>query len=304
MIQCAVVPVAGLGTRLLPATKSQPKEMLPVARKPIVQFVVEELVANGIRQVLFVTGRGKASIENHFDRDPELDRALERANRKDAPHDANFETLDAQFFYTRQRYPKGLGDAVACGERFAGGKPFVVALGDSTLGLNARSKSVSRMTKIFETKAADCVIAVETIPLSEAPHYGIVRPAGDATGDFFEIQDLVEKPSPEKAPSNLAVAGRYVFSPAIFQEIRRVHADRRGEVQLTDAIRLLCKAGRRVIGYRLPAGEKRYDIGNFPSYYLSFVEFALADPLYGAEFRRELVQLLRKESRKRSRKSE
>jgi UTP--glucose-1-phosphate uridylyltransferase len=281
-----------MGTRLLPATKSQPKEMLPVARKPIVQYVVEELVSNGIREVLFVTGRGKASIENHFDRDPELSRALTESERQKQAKEVDFEALEAQFFYTRQRYPRGLGDAVLCGERFASGRPFVVALGDSILGINARSRSVSRMTEVLESSGAACVIAVETVKPEETTHYGIVKPSTD--GDVFDISDLVEKPSPAKAPSNLAVAGRYVFSAEIFDHIRRVKPDRRGEVQLTDAIRLLARAGRRIIGVKLPPKEKRYDIGNFPSYFASFVEFALADPLYGPGFRLDLERLLGK----------
>ena len=137
MIQSAVIPVAGLGTRLLPATKSQPKEMLPMARKLIVQYVVEELVSNGIEQILFATGRNKASIENHFEHDPELFQALTKANKKDLLRELDFEALKASFWYTRQRLQRGLGDAVLCAENFAGEKPFLVALGDSILGLNA-----------------------------------------------------------------------------------------------------------------------------------------------------------------------
>src|SRR5438045_2392446 len=137
VIQSAVVPVAGLGTRLLPATKSQPKEMLPVARKPIVQYVVEELVSNGIQQLLFVTGRNKSSIENHFDHDPDLFRTLSDGNKQDLLKELDFEALKANFFYTRQRLQKGLGDAVLCAENFAGEEPFLVALGDSILGLQA-----------------------------------------------------------------------------------------------------------------------------------------------------------------------
>ena len=164
MIQSAVVPVAGLGTRLLPATKSQPKEMLPVARKPIVQYVVEELVSNGIEQILFVTGRSKASIENHFDHDPELFQALTQANKHDLLRELEFEALKANFFYTRQRLQRGLGDAILCAENFAGEKPFLVALGDSILGLNAVSQAVSRMADVFDSKRASCVIAVEEVP--------------------------------------------------------------------------------------------------------------------------------------------
>jgi len=293
VIKSAVVPVAGYGTRLLPATKSQPKEMLPVARKPIVQYVVEELVSNGIQQILFVTGRSKASIENHFDHDPELFRALQEANKQDMLKEVDFEDLKANFFYTRQPHQKGLGDAVLHGENFAGEEPFLVALGDSILGLNAVSRAVSRMMEVFDSKRASCVIAVEEVPAQETRHYGIVQPEEAADG-VFRIVNLVEKPLPGEAPSNLAIAGRYIFSPVIFDMIRRVEPDQRGEIQLTDAIQLMCDEGRRVMAVKLSPEEKRYDIGNFPSYFESFVEFALADPVYGEGFRKVLERLLAK----------
>ena len=295
MIKSAIVPVAGHGTRLLPATKSQPKEMLPVARKPIVQYVVEELVSNGIEQILFVTGRNKASIENHFDHDPELFRTLTDTNKQDLLQELHFEALKANFFYTRQRQQKGLGDAVLCGENFAGEEPFLLALGDSILGLHAVSRACSRMVDVFESRRASCVIAVEEVPAEETSHYGIVQPEG-AADDVFRIVNLVEKPGPGEAPSRLAIAGRYIFSPVIFDKIRKVKPDKRGEIQITDAIQMLCDEGRRVMAVRLGADEKRYDIGNFPSYFESFVEFALADPLYGVEFRRTLERLLAKDS--------
>jgi len=286
------VPVAGHGTRLLPATKSQPKEMLPVARKPIVQYVVEELVSNGIDQILFVTGRSKASIEDHFDHDPELFRVLSDTQKEDLLKEVDFEPLKANFFYTRQRLQKGLGDAILCAENFAGEEPFLVALGDSILGLHAVSQAVSRMAEVFEERRASCVIAVEEVPREETRNYGIVQP--DESGDVFRIVNLVEKPEPSDAPSNLAIAGRYIFSPAIFDMIRRVQPDKRGEIQLTNAIQFLCEEGRRVMAVKLTPEEKRYDIGNFPSYFESFVEFALADPKYGAEFRKVLERLLAK----------
>lgn len=293
VIKSAVIPVAGHGTRLLPATKSQPKEMLPVARKPIVQYVVEELVSNGIQQMLFVTGRNKSSIENHFDHDPELFRTLTEGQKQDLLNDVDFAGLKANFFYTRQRLQKGLGDAVLCGETFAGEEPFLVALGDSILGLHAVSKAVSRMADVFDSKHASCVIAVEEVPHDETSHYGVVQPE-NGVSDVFRIVNLVEKPRPEEAPSNLAIAGRYIFSPVIFDMIRRVQPDKRGEIQLTNAIQYLCDEGRRVMAVKLTAEEKRYDIGNFPSYFESFVEFALADPTYGEEFRRVLERLLAK----------
>jgi UTP--glucose-1-phosphate uridylyltransferase len=266
--------------------------MLPVARKPIVQYVVEELVSNGIEQILFVTGRNKASIENHFDHDPELFRVLRSAERHDLLSEVDFEPLKANFFYTRQRLQQGLGDAVLCGENFAGEEPFLVALGDSILGLHAVSRAVSRMADVFDSKRASCVIAVEEVPIEETRHYGIVQPEGAGPDDVFRIVNLVEKPSPADAPSNLAIAGRYIFSPVIFDMIRRVQPDHRGEIQLTNAIQYLCDEGRRVMAVRLTPEEKRYDIGNFPSYFETFVEFALADPQFGREFRSVLERLL------------
>lgn len=294
MIKSAIVPVAGLGTRLLPATKSQPKEMLPVACKPIVQYVVEELVANCVEEILFVTGRNKSSIENHFDHDPELMRTLNAANKHELIEELRFEELQTHFYYTRQRFQRGLGDAVLCGENFAGEKPFVVALGDSIIGLHADSKAVARMSELFESRHASCVIAVEEVPREEVSHYGIVQPA-DGNGDWFRVMNVVEKPQPQDSPSNLAIAGRYIFSPLIFDLIRRVETDSRGEIQLTDAIRLMCEEGRRVLAVKLSPDEKRYDIGNFPSYFETFVEFALADPIYGKGFRRYLERLLEKQ---------
>src|SRR5438270_2840620 len=152
--------------------------MLPVARKPIVQYVAEELITNKIDQILFVTGRNKASIENHFDTDPELQRTLAAANRQDLLDELEFENHQAHFFYTRQRLQKGLGDAVMCAENFAGEEPFLVALGDSILGLNAVSQAVNRMAEVFDAKRASCVIAVEEVPVDETSHYGIVQPEG------------------------------------------------------------------------------------------------------------------------------
>ena len=275
---------------MLPATKSQPKEMLPVARKPIVQYVAEELVANGVQQMCFVTGRNKTSIENHFDSDPELVRTLS-GKKQDLLEELKFEEMDARFFYTRQRVQRGLGDAILCGENFAGESPFVVALGDSILGLHAQSKTISRMAQLFEDMRASCVVAVEEVPFEDTSHYGVID-AAEGDGTWLRVKNLVEKPNPSEAPSNLAIAARYIFSPLIFDLIRRVNADARGEIQLTDAIQLMCEEGKRVLAYKLPPGEKRYDIGNFPSYFETFVEFALADPVYGDGLRATMERLL------------
>lgn len=295
MIRNAVVPVAGLGTRLLPATKCQPKEMLPVAKKPIVQYVVEELVGSGVDRILFVTGRDKNSIENHFDRDPELIASLKSAAKDELLEELAFEELGASFLYTRQSEQLGLGHAVLHGEAFVGHDPFIVALGDSIIGVNGRSDVAKRMSEAYESTQAAAIIAVEEVEHDMLRHYGVVKPdlevqlSGD---DVFAISDLVEKPSPDEAPSNLAIAGRYVFAPLIFDMIRRVKPDKKGEIQLTEAIRMLCQTGRRVVGVKLKPGVRRYDIGNFSSYYETFIEFALADPKYGDRVRKKLKELL------------
>ena len=287
-----MVPVAGLGTRLLPATKSQPKEMLPVAKKPIVQYVVEELGRAGIDRLLFVTGRGKHSIENHFDHDPELVEALQRAAKNDLLEELDFEKAKIHYLYTRQAVQRGLGDAILHGEPFVGHEPFLVALGDSIIGLNGESDISSRMAEAYEQRQAAAVIAVEEVPLEQTRHYGVVKPDSDNGDGIFTISDLVEKPDPSAAPSRLAIAGRYLFAPLIFDMIRRVEPDKKGEIQLTDAIRLLCQSGRRVVGVKLRPNERRYDIGNFASYYETFLEFALADPTHGTKLKERLKELL------------
>ncbi len=299
MITSAIVPVAGHGTRLLPATKSQPKEMLPVARKPIVQYVVEELADNGIRDILLVTGRNKTSIENHFDDDPELARTLSNADKQHLLDSIAFSRLEAHIFYTRQRVQRGLGDAILCGESFAGEQPFAVALGDSIIGLHASSHCIARMMELFEARKASCVLAVEEVPPEQTRHYGVID-AIEERG-YYRVRSVVEKPAPEEAPGNLAIAGRYIFSPTIFDLIRAVEPDRRGEIQLTDAIQRMCEEGRRVLAYRLPPEEKRYDIGNFLSYFETFVEFALADPECGPALRRALERLLDRQAAPESR---
>jgi UTP--glucose-1-phosphate uridylyltransferase len=290
-IDIAVVPVAGLGTRLLPATKSQPKEMLPVGRKPVVQYVVEELWRVGIERLLFVTGPGKESIENHFDTDAQMIQTLRETGKEELLAELEYERAAVQYFYTRQRRTLGLGHAVLCARPFVGANPFVVALGDSIIGLHAESGVVRRMTRCFEERGAAAVIAFEEVPRADVQQYGIAAPK-DGGGDIFEIADLIEKPSPEEAPSTLAIAARYVLSPAIFDALRATPPGKGGEIQLTDAIRTLVRQGAPVYGVRLGAGEHRYDIGNFEAYFRAFVEFALADSRFGASLRRHMEHLL------------
>ena len=290
MIDIAVIPVAGLGTRLLPATKSQPKEMLPVGRKPVVQYVVEELTRVGIQRMLFITGAGKYSLENHFDLNLELIENLRETGKEELLNELEFERSAVQYFYTRQRQLLGLGHAVLCAQSFVGDQPFVVALGDSIIGLHAQSKVVERMIEIFTEEQAAAVIAFEEVPFNEVHQYGIAKPK--QSGEVFEVEELIEKPSANEAPSNLAIAARYVLSPAIFDAIRHTQPGKGGEIQLTDSIRLLIQNGGKVFGSRLNGNEKRYDIGNFESYFNAFLEFALADDKYGDSLRKSLEELL------------
>lgn len=289
-ITIAVVPVAGLGTRLLPATKSQPKEMLPVGRKPIVQYVVEELTRVGMQRLLFITGPGKTSIENHFDLNGELIQNLRETGKEELLAELAFERAPAQYFYTRQRQLLGLGHAVWCARQFVGDRPFVVALGDSIIGMHAQSDIVQRMVRLFSEKRAAAVIAFEEVPHNEVHNYGIARPK--SSGDIFELDDVIEKPTQAEAPSNLAIAARYVFAPSIFAALERTRPGKGGEIQLTDAVRHVIREGGKVYGMCLRSDERRYDIGNFESYFQAFVEFALADEKYGPSLRSYLEELL------------
>lgn len=294
-IDLAVIPVAGHGTRLLPATKSQPKEMLSVGRKPVVQYVAEELVQSGIRRMLFITSRGKHSIESHFDIDENLTEHLRATGRETQLADMAFERQEIEYFYTRQRRQLGLGHAVLCAQPLVRQQPFVVALGDSIIGVNAQSDIVKRMTDLFQREQVAAVVAFEEVPAEDVNKYGIAKPAGDA-GDVFELSDLVEKPAVDEAPSHLAVAARYVFGPDIFEMLQATPPGKGGEIQLTDAIRLLIQNGHRCLGIRLKQDEPRFDIGNFESYFRTFVEFALADPEFGSQLKDYLQDLLAAQS--------
>jgi len=280
--------VAWLGTRLLPATKSQPKEMLPVGRKPVVQYVVEELVRAGITEILLITGRAKRAIEDHFDRDEDLVARLQAGGHDHLVGTLDYETLPVTIFYTRQHAPQGLGDALRYAQDFVGDEPFVVALGD-TIIRSGKTEVVSRLIASYQAHKASAVIAVENVQLDDVYKYGIVSPASQE--DDFAISDLVEKPSINAAPSTLAIAARYVFGPELFAAIKATLPDRKGEIQLVDAIKVMMARGLGVRGVVLGPGEKRYDIGNYESYFKAFIDFALADEHVGYTVRQYINQL-------------
>jgi UTP--glucose-1-phosphate uridylyltransferase len=282
-IQKAIVPAAGLGTRLLPATKSQPKEMLPVARKPIVQYVVEELQNAGLSKILIVTGRRKRAIEDHFDPDPQLIASLTQAANEALLDELSYIQRHTRFFYTRQSQPKGLGHAVSLGSDFVDAESCVVALGDSLIAGREPFAPMRDMMSAHEDLKAAAVVVVEEVKPEDAHRYGIIQPQGTLPGpkEPFLLSDIVEKPPRGSAPSNLAVAARYVFSPAIFEMLRRTPPDAKGEIQLTDAIRLLIKNDLPVYAWLLGPDQPRHDIGNFESYFKTFIDMVLTDEKYG-----------------------
>jgi UTP--glucose-1-phosphate uridylyltransferase len=279
----AVVPAAGLGTRLLPSTKSQPKEMLPVGRKPVIQYVVEELQAAGLQQILIITGERKRAIEDHLDADPDLVLALEQAGNEAVLEDLAYLEGKSRFFFTRQSPPKGLGHAVSLAADFVDGDDFAVALGDSLIAADDPAAPLRAMMAAQKQLKAAAIVAVETVPLEETYRYGVVNIGGaePVLGKPVAMTDIVEKPAVETAPSRLAVAARYVFSLAIFEMLDRTLPSKGGEIQLTDAIRLLIQQGEPVYAWLLAPDQRRYDVGNFESYFRTFIDFALADERYG-----------------------
>jgi len=293
-IEKAVIPVAGLGTRLLPATKSQPKEMLPVGRKPVVQYVVEEIINADISQILFITGRKKTAIEDHFDADPELIKKLKESGKFSLLNDLEYEKDVSGFYYIRQSVQAGLADAIRLARNFVGKQPFIVALGDSIIRSSDNSNLLKRMVDVHLKTKSDCTIAVEEVPENDVYKYGIIELKDRGTSNVCEVKDLIEKPEIGKAKSNLAIAARYVFNPVIFDFIDKTMPDDGGELQLTDSIRLMIKRDYKVHCVKLNEGEKRYDIGNFESYFKAFTDFALLDDKYGYLLRQYLIQKMHK----------
>ena len=288
-IRKAVFPVAGMGTRLLPATKSQPKEMLPVGYKPVVQYVVEEMIHQGLKKLLFITGRKKRSIEDHFADDPELRSLL---SDKDAGFDEmDYAALGVEFLYARQRRPAGNADAVRLAAEFVGSESFVVGFGDTIITSPHNPGVVARMMASHKRHGSAATIGVWNVPHSETYKYGVVKPEHEPADDF-PISDIVEKPNVDDAPSCLAVAARYVFTPDIFDAIDRIEPGVGGELWITDAIRLLLEEGKKVRCVRLKQEERRYDIGMPLSYYRAFADFALSDPEHGEAFRAYLTTML------------
>ena len=284
----AVFPVAGLGTRFLPATKAQPKEMLPVVDKPLIQYAVEEAYAAGIRHMIFVTGRSKRAIEDHFDTAYELENELEVAGKLELlALVRSVQPADMDFSYVRQPRSLGLGHAVLCAEHLVGNEPFAVLLADDLMVGPVDGKPVlAQMAEQFAVLGRS-VLAVQEVPLAHTRRYGIV--AGEKTGDrLTNVRAMVEKPAPEVAPSRMAVAGRYILTPAVFAHIRSQQAGVGGELQLTDGIASLL--GKEAV-YAYEYLGKRYDCGSKEGFLEATVELALQHPEVGAHFKEYLRTL-------------
>ena len=287
-VRKAIIPAAGLGTRFLPATKAMPKEMLPIVDKPTIQYIVEEAIASGIEDILIVTGKGKRAIEDHFDYSPELERNLEKKGKLDLLDKVRYSTNLADIHYIRQKEPKGLGHAVWCARTFIGDEPFAVLLGDDIV--QSDTPCLKQLLDQYE-KTRSSVIGVQTVPPEETHRYGIIEPSTQE-GRRYMVENLVEKPAPGNAPSNLAIMGRYILTPEIFMFLEEMETGAGGEVQLTDAIQKLNQI-QRVFAYDFEG--KRYDIGEKLGFVKTTIEFALQDEKLRSDILAYLDEILHRE---------
>ncbi|MEM9384635.1 MAG: UTP--glucose-1-phosphate uridylyltransferase GalU [Pseudomonadota bacterium] len=284
-VKTAVFPVAGRGTRFLPATKASPKEMLPIVDKPLIQYAVEEALAAGVEKLVFVTGAAKRAIEDHFDSNAELERSLEESGKLSLLESVRaIVPKDVTCIYIRQSEPLGLGHAVLCARPVVGDEPFAVHLADDLI--NGEVPCLSQMGEVFGQRGGS-VLGVQTVPRDQTEKYGVVEvePAGERVG---KVQAIVEKPKPEEAPSNLAVVGRYILTPRIFELIGRTNQGTGGEIQLTDAIGALLEE-QHVFAYEFEG--TRYDCGSKLGYLKASVEYGLNHPTLGEDFRAYLNAL-------------
>ncbi len=293
MIRKAVFPAAGMGTRFLPATKAQPKEMLPLVDKPVIQYVVEEAVASGIEHVIIVTGRGKNAIEDHFDVSYELERVLEQRGRFDLLKQVRQISDLVHITYVRQKEALGLGHAILMAREVVGDEPFAVFLGDDVI--DAPVPCMRQLIGAYK-RFGSTILGVEPVAMERTKDYGIIA-GNEIEESIYKVTNLVEKPLPSKAPSNLAIIGRYILTPEIFSHLERTAADRNGEIQLTNGLRALLL--RRPV-YAMRFQGTRYDAGNKLDFLRATVEFALKRPDLGRPFRRYLRSLKLGKGKKKS----
>jgi len=274
LVKTAVIPAAGWGTRLLPLTKAIPKVMLPVGRKPAIQYVVEEIARSGIRRVVFVIGKGGEIIRDHFSSSESLIRHLEKKNEKDLVDLLRYEKIGIEFHYVRQVNPRGLGNAVLQARGMVEGENFVVALGDAILELPPGDSVIRSLIQVQKERSASAVLAVEEKDTELLSSYGVIIPVPGQKGEALDLEGVVEKPAPGKAPSSYAIAARYVFTPDIFPALDQRNPVPGREWELTDAVNYLCQNGKRVCAFILKKNQARHDVGNYSAYCDVFNRFA------------------------------
>lgn len=289
-VRKAVIPAAGLGTRFLPATKATPKEMLPIVDKPTIQYIVEEALAAGIEDILVITGRSKRAIEDHFDRSIELEMNL-KEHGKEKELEVVRKISDIRIHYIRQKEPRGLGHAILCAQQFIGDEPFAVLLGDDVV--DAKVPALKQLIDVYE-KTGSSVLGVQEVPLEKVSSYGIVASHATDEPRTFTVSDMVEKPAVEDAPSRLAVLGRYVINPEIFAILEKTEPGRGGEIQLTDALKVLAEQ-QTMYAYNFEG--RRYDVGDKQGFLEATVEMALKRPDLRDKFLTYLQGIVAKENK-------
>jgi UTP--glucose-1-phosphate uridylyltransferase len=289
-VRKAIIPAAGLGTRFLPATKSQPKEMLPIVDKPSIQYIVEEAIASGVEDIIIVTGRNKRAIEDHFDKSLELEMMLAEKDKQELLDLVKDIGKLAEIHYIRQKEPLGLGHAVYCARKFIGNEPFAVLLGDDIM--QSDPPCLAQLIRLYEQTGSPCV-AVTQVPEADISKYGIISPIQRLPGydNCYRIHDLLEKPSIEEAPSNLAIIGRYVLDPAIFDILEWQQPTRGGEIQLTDALREL---NRQIPMLAHEYHGKRFDVGDKFGYIQAMIEMALDREDLASELKTYLTSVVKR----------
>lgn len=280
----AIIPAAGLGTRFLPATKAMPKEMLPIIDKPTIQYIIEEAIESGIKDIIIVTGKGKRAIEDHFDNNFELEDSLIKKGKSDLLEKVQ-KTSQIELHYIRQKEPKGLGHAVWCARKFIGNEPFAVLLGDDIV--RSKTPCLKQLIEQYES-AQGSIIGVQQVSDEHTSRYGIIDPL-EAAGRLCRVNNFVEKPKPGTAPSNLAIMGRYILTPEIFDFLEKQEIGAGGEIQLTDAIQKLNQV-QDVYAYDFEG--KRFDVGEMIGFIRTTIEFALENEVYGIEVEEMMKELL------------
>lgn len=294
VVKKAVIPAAGLGTRFLPATKAQPKEMLPIVDKPTLQYIIEEAVASGVEEILIITGRNKKSIEDHFDKSVELELELENKGKTDLLEIVRGISNMVNIHYIRQKEPKGLGDAIYCARYFIGDEPFAIMLGDDMVDNGQGPPCLKQLIDAYEVHNAS-ILGVQEVDKENTDKYGIID--GQKLSDnIYKVKALVEKPDPDQAPSNVAILGRYIIMPQIFDILGQIPPGKNGEIQLTDALEIL-KDKEDMYAYVFEG--RRYDLGDKLGFLQATVDAALKKPELRDEFLRYLNQVCEKENNER-----